>query len=1062
MKKHFIILSIIGFVVCQTTNLSAQKRPLKTVAKPTIDVQTLPPLTILDNGVPTNASPFTGHLKIKSIDNFNPPTRQLPQGLKIILTANGLPTMIEGVLPTTFSREKTTEARAMQYLNAIAQATHIKNPLSEWTISRTETDDIGQTHVRLHQIWQNIPVYGSEIIVHEVAGNVQRMNGVYFPTPSVKSAEPSLLEAPAQAVVKTDLLRTMPFNTLNDEQKKQIGGEQLRSTLVIFHKNDDTNAERLAYHIIAYPNVLHRYEYFIDAENGAILDSFHASCSFLGHHHHDKDGVPNSKMPLENTQNTENTEGSDFEKNNILMDGPTTANAVDLLNVTRTINTYQVGTRYYMIDASRPMFNAARSAFPATPIGAIQVLNNNNTDNGPTSYVSSTNNTWTDQGAVSAQYNGGLCYLYWKNTHLRNSINGQGGNITSFINVTDQRQSMENAYWNGEAMYYGNGGADFHPLARSLDVAGHEMSHGVIQNTANLRYQSESGALNESFADIFGIMIDRDDWRIGEDVIKNRNTFVTGFLRDLSNPNNGGTSLQNEGWQPKHMNEKYNGSEDNGGVHINSGITNYAFYLFANNAAVGKDKAEKVFFRALDKYLVASSKFIDCRAAVEQSVRDLYPADANMLAIAQNAYTSVGIGMGGSSTGTTYQQDLPVNPGNDYVVYLSADKSKLLLTTPAGANPTTLSSRGILSKPSVSDDGTKIFYIGQDKKMYVVTFNWTALTFNDQLLQGTAVWNNVAVSKDGLKIAGNQGDSLLWVYSFTLSQWKTFKLYNPTFSTNINSNIVKYSDALEWDHFGESVIYDAFNVIPNQSGTSYEFWDVGFANVWSNQQRTWGTGQVQKLFTNLAPNTSIGNPTFAKNSPYIVAFDFIDDTGASTDYLVLAANIQTGEVTQAAAGIYHNTDLGYPNFSKTDNRLLITVPLSATNGKLITVNLAANKIEPSGTAVTNIRATDAIDGVWFSNGTRVLSSTTELDKAAVQISPNPFSQTVKMDIKAEENTQGKVEIFDLLGKSVFTRPLSILNGNNTFSLDTEGLSAGVYILKVAVGQKSLAMKIMKM
>ena len=110
-------------------------------------------------------------------------------------------------------------------------------------------------------------------------------------------------------------------------------------------------------------------------------------------------------------------------------------------------------------------------------------------------------------------------YLYFSNLHSRNSINGAGGNIISLVNVSDEAgQSMGNAFWNGQAMFYGNGDAAFTPLAAGLDVAGHEMSHGVVQSTANLAYQGESGAMNEAFADIFGSMIDRDDWKVGEDI----------------------------------------------------------------------------------------------------------------------------------------------------------------------------------------------------------------------------------------------------------------------------------------------------------------------------------------------------------------------------------------------------------------------------------------------------------------------------------------------------------------------------------------------------------------
>ena len=92
---------------------------------------------------------------------------------------------------------------------------------------------------------------------------------------------------------------------------------------------------------------------------------------------------------------------------------------------------------------------------------------------------------------------------------------------------------MENAYWNGDAMWYGNGGSTFKPLARGLDVGGHEMTHGVVEKTANLIYQDESGALNESFADIFGSMIDRDDWLIGEDVMQPN---TNAALRSMQDP----------------------------------------------------------------------------------------------------------------------------------------------------------------------------------------------------------------------------------------------------------------------------------------------------------------------------------------------------------------------------------------------------------------------------------------------------------------------------------------------------------------------------------------------
>lgn len=138
--------------------------------------------------------------------------------------------------------------------------------------------------------------------------------------------------------------------------------------------------------------------------------------------------------------------------------------------------------------------------------------------------------------------------------------------------------AMDNAYWNGQAMYYGNGDVAFKPLAGAIDVAGHEMTHGVVEKTANLEYKSQSGAMNESMADIFGSMIEGLNWKIGEDVVRTA-YFTTGALRDMSNPHNGGNNSNDNGWQPAAMQEYVSGSSDNGGVHINSGIPNHAYYL---------------------------------------------------------------------------------------------------------------------------------------------------------------------------------------------------------------------------------------------------------------------------------------------------------------------------------------------------------------------------------------------------------------------------------------------------------------------------------------------------
>ena len=443
MKRIFILLPILIF-----TLVGWSQKPFKNK-----NIQSVPhdfpqSINVPATGVPIATQPLVGQSSIQSIPYLQKRTSLLPNGLTVKTSDAGLPTMIEGTLPTPqYPTLKTVEESAFQYLSAVSKVIQIQKPSDEFVIKSIETDERGQTHIRMQQVLSKIPVWGSEIIVHEKEGQITLFNGIYFPTPSVKKLEPSILNTQAETLVRADLEKKTGFKTLPDAAKEQIGGEQLRSELVIFHKNEQRGAERLTWHVVAYPNVLHRYEYFIDAENGAILDSYHSSCTISGH----LSGIDETEKKNVAPKISENTEGANLDvSNRTVLDGAFTATALDLLNVSRTINTYQVGSKYYLLDASRSMYNPS-SLMPNKPIGAIQTFDYNNSDDGPYSYITSTNNSWNNPKAVSSHYNAGTSFNYYRTTFNRNSLNAKGGTITSFINVTDGGQSMDNAYWNGEA-----------------------------------------------------------------------------------------------------------------------------------------------------------------------------------------------------------------------------------------------------------------------------------------------------------------------------------------------------------------------------------------------------------------------------------------------------------------------------------------------------------------------------------------------------------------------------------------------------------------------------------
>jgi Zn-dependent metalloprotease len=206
----------------------------------------------------------------------------------------------------------------------------------------------------------------------------------------------------------------------------------------------------------------------------------------------------------------------------------------------------------------------------------------------------------------------------------RNSIDDQGMSLKSSVRYReDPARPYNNAFWSNQQMAYGDGdGVVFKRFTSSIDVIGHELFHGVVEHTANLEYKSEPGALNESYADIFGSLVKQwqkkqtakqANWLIGEDLIHLAPTRKA--LRSLKAP---GTAYENDPHlrtdpQPAHMDDKYTGFLDDQGVHINSGIPNRAFYLAAIEIG-GRawEKAGKIWYDTLLRALKSDSNFEDC------------------------------------------------------------------------------------------------------------------------------------------------------------------------------------------------------------------------------------------------------------------------------------------------------------------------------------------------------------------------------------------------------------------------------------------------------------------
>ena len=244
----------------------------------------------------------------------------------------------------------------------------------------------------------------------------------------------------------------------------------------------------------------------------------------------------------------------------------------------------------------------------------------------------------------------GTTYNFFKKFFDRNSIDTRGMKLGSSVHYGND---YNNAFWNGTQMVYGDGDGDiFQRFTKSIDVIGHELTHGVTQYEAALEYEGQTGALNESFSDVFGSLVkqfsykqkaDKADWLIGDGLFTNKVKGVA--LRSMKKP---GTAYDDptigKDPQPGHMRDYVNTSSDNGGVHINSGIPNHAFYLVAMElGGFGWEKAGKIWYIALTERLRERSNFQSAAKITIEVAGSIYGNNSIEQKAVTNGWKGVGI-----------------------------------------------------------------------------------------------------------------------------------------------------------------------------------------------------------------------------------------------------------------------------------------------------------------------------------------------------------------------------------------------------------------------------------
>lgn len=279
------------------------------------------------------------------------------------------------------------------------------------------------------------------------------------------------------------------------------------------------------------------------------------------------------------------------------------------------------------------------------------IFDANNTEDLPGEQVRAEGGEATEDEAVNQAYDGlGATYELWQQAYGRDSLDGRGLPLLATVHFA---QGYDNAFWDGTQMVFGDGdGEIFLNFTRSLDVIGHELAHGVTQYTAGLNYRDQSGALNEHISDVFGVLVkqrlldqtaDQADWLIGADLLAPGVQGVA--LRSMKAP---GTAYDDPNLgkdpQPDHMDGYVDTDRDNGGVHLNSGIPNKAFYLFAT--AVGGnawETAGQLWYDTLTGDIRADCNFATFAELTERAAVARHGDDSPVTAAVVRAWQAVGI-----------------------------------------------------------------------------------------------------------------------------------------------------------------------------------------------------------------------------------------------------------------------------------------------------------------------------------------------------------------------------------------------------------------------------------
>jgi len=734
-------------------------------------------------------------------------------------------------------------------------------------LQQLKQDKLKKTHVWYQQAVEGIPIWGKQVVYHLNEKNQGYLfQGDYLPRKKYLTI---------QEKISLDEALQITQKTLN------MDNYQLQQAELNYYP-DSENKLQLAYKLEITQGLEQRWLVFVDAVQGVVLhqiQNIHTAGELIS------------------------------------------ATGVNLNGDRVSFNAWFEGDEYFLIDPSLPKSDSLYDPLNGPKsLGDTFIFDAQESDGSEVKFVNNLSPiaNW-DPAAVSAMQNTLSVYDYYLQTFNRKSIDDKNKNLLAVVHFDE---SYNNAFWNGSFMVYGDGdGKVFSSLANCLDVAAHEMTHGVIENSANLIYQHQSGALNESFADVFAVLIDRNNWTIGEDCT----VASPGYLRSLSNPQSGLSPQPSRMSQYRNLPNTPDG--DNGGVHINSGIPNHAAYLTfknlqenGNSETQSFEKTEQIYYRALNLYLHASSRFLDARRALVQAAEDLY-GEAEMLAV-QAAWDEVEVyETGEASVEPKLPAQISAVQGKDMMVYVVPDVEWLNLyvqvmdenfngydvnqdfgplnfyLSPTDQQEYLMPLFGTKPAAFTDEQGTIFFFVGEDNNLYAKN---GIDAYSEQITSANDIWS-IAVSPDARYFAYTlvEGEPIVRIIDLDSGKELEFSIKPTNYQENSknNTNSILYADSLSFDFSSSKLVFDALNCISTPDDScelkdgGYRYWSVGILDL--------VTERVINPLPDQNPSIDLGYPTFASNNNFVLAMDqlLFDENEAVTPFhsKVISLNIETQE-----------------------------------------------------------------------------------------------------------------------------------------------------------------------